>query len=328
MDGKSKNIANKIGIFLVTMFILSVTVFYLSVLAPGDPLQAFYGEGVDRLSEVQQLEARRRLGLDGPIYLRYGHWLVQAVQGNFGLSLQYKEPAINVVRAFIGNTLLLGTVSYVLVFGLAVLLAIVCTLYEDSWLDKAICRIGTLIFYLPTFWLGLLLILIFNVNLGWLPGTGAYDPGESGNIFSRLEHLLLPVTVMVLSHVWYYAYLLRNKLTAETQKDYVLLAKAKGLSRLAIVCRHCLKNVAPTLVSIIAIAANHILGGTYVVETVFAYPGLGKLAIDSAKCHDHNLLMLIVLLTGALVIAAGLTAQGINEELDPRMRIREGGRHV
>ena len=160
--------------------------------------------------------------------------------------------------------------------------------------------------------------------MGWLPGSGAYAPGESQNLLSRANHLILPLSVMVITHVWYYAYIIRNKLLDETRADYVLLAKAKGLSRRTILIRHCLRNVLPTIISVMAVSANHIVGGTYVVEAVFSYPGLGMLAIESAKYHDYNLLMLIVMLTGCFVIASGLAAQAINEQLDSRLQHDEG----
>jgi peptide/nickel transport system permease protein len=314
----------KVLIFIITMFILSVAVFYVSRLAPGDPLQAFYGERVEQMSASEHEAARQRLGLDGPVYVQYGIWLDHAAHGEFGISYKYKEPAVQVVGALLGNTLFLGTIAYTLVFLLAIVLALCCARYEDTWIDKAICKIGTIAYYLPPFWVGLLLILVFNVNLGWLPGSGAYDPGHSQDIVNRLEHILLPLVVMVSGHVWYYAYMIRNKLLHETRQDYVLLAKSKGLSRWGVLCRHCLRNTAPTIVSIMAISVNHILGGTYVVEAVFSYPGIGSLSIESAKYHDYNLLMLIVLLTGAMVIASGLLAQTVNEHIDPRMRITEG----
>lgn len=315
----------KLAVFVIAMGILSIAVFYVSSYAPGDPLQSFYGERVEQMSPAEHEAARQRLGLDGPVYQRYLSWLHHAVQGDFGISFKYKEPALDVIRALIGNTLLLGSISYAIVFILAIGLAVCCALHEDTWIDRAICKIGTIVFYLPAFWVGLVLILLFNVNLGWLPGSGAYDPGQSDNVLNRLEHLVLPMLVMVLSHVWYYAYMIRNKLLDETRQEYVFLAKVKGFSRFYIVCTHCLRNVAPTIVSIMAVSVNHILGGTYVVEAVFSYPGIGRLSIESAKYHDYNLLMLIVLITGALVIASGLIAQAVNERIDGRMKTAEGG---
>ncbi len=312
-------------VFLVAMFILSFAVFFIASYAPGDPLQSFYGERVEQMSAEEHEAARHRLGLDGPVYVQYGHWLANAATGDFGLSFKYKEPAIDVIQAFIGNTLLLGGVSYLLVFLLATVLALCCAMYEGTKIDRAIAHVGTILYYLPGFWIGLVLLLIFNVNLGWLPGSGAYSPGHAGDILDRLEHIILPVIVMIIGHLWYYTYMIRNKLVEEARQDYVLLAKTKGLTRMQVAVRHCLKNTAPTIVSIMAISVNHILGGTYVVEAVFSYPGLGKLAIDSAKYHDYNLLMLIVLLTGAFIIFSGLLAQTINAWIDPRLKVKGGG---
>lgn len=320
-----RTIWGKCLIFIGSMILLSIAVFYISAYAPGDPLQSFYGERIENMQPAELEAARHRLGLDGPVYLRYISWVHNALGGDFGISLKYKESAIEVIRALVGNTLILGGLSYIVVFALAIFLAVCCAMYEGTWIDTAICKIGTFVFYLPAFWVGLLLILVFNVNLGWLPGSGAYDPGQSADVLNRGKHLILPMIVMVLSHVWYYAYMIRNKLLDETRQDYVLLAKTKGFSRLYVVCHHCLRNVASTIISIMAVSVNHILGGTYVAEAVFAYPGLGQLSIESVKYHDYNLLMLIVLITGAMVIASGLIAQAVNERIDGRMKA-EGGR--
>lgn len=317
-------IGKKLLIFVMTMLVLSMAAFYAARLAPGDALQAFYGERVEQMSEEEHEAAQHRLGLDEPIYVQYGIWLDQAAHGEFGISYKYKEPALTVVADLLGNTIFLGLIAYILVFLLAIILALCCARYEDTWIDKVICKIGTAAYYLPPFWVGLLFILIFNVNLGWLPGSGAYDPGHSGDIGNRLEHIILPAAVIILGHVWYYAYMIRNKLLNETRQEYVLLAKTKGLSRWRVLCRHCLRNTVPTIISIMAVSVNHILGGTYVVEAVFSYPGIGNLSIESAKYHDYNLLMLIVLITGAMVIVSGLLAQSVNERIDPRMKITKG----
>lgn len=314
----------KILVFGMTMVLLSLTVFFISRMAPGDPLQSFYGERIEQMSDTEQTAARQRLGLDRPIYIQYCIWMNHAIHGEFGISYKYKEPAAAVVGARIGNTLFLGIVSYVLVFLTAIVLALCCARYEDRWLDTCICKIGTISCYLPSFWVGLILILVCNVNLGWLPGSGAYDPGHSDDIFNRLAHIVLPTAVIMIGHVWYYAYMIRNALLQETRQEYVLLAKSKGLSRWQILCRHCLRSTVPVIVSIMSISVNHILGGAYVVEAVFSYPGIGNLAIESAKYHDYNLLMLIVLITGAVVVAAGLVAQAVNEHIDPRMKVTEG----
>ena len=135
-------------------------------------------------------------------------------------------------------------------------------------------------------------------------------------------HLILPLSVVVLQHLWYYAYLVRNKLLEESRADYVMMAKAKGLSANRILFSHCLPNILPAYISLMSVSVPHILGGTYIVETVFSYPGLGALAYESARYHDYNLLMVLCLMTGIAVMVFNSLGQGLNGRIDPR--IREG----
>jgi peptide/nickel transport system permease protein len=309
--------------FALAMFVLSVVVFYFARLAPGDPLQSFYGDATESMTSAELHAARVRLGLDAPIYIQYIKWFGNALGGDFGLSLKYKMPAMKVVSPLIGNTLILGSTAYVLVFALATGLAIACAANEDSLFDRAVCKIGTAAYYIPAFWLGVVLVLIFSINLKVLPSSGAYDIGKSGDVLNRIRHMILPLIVMILSHLWYYAYMIRNKLLDEIRKDYVLLAKSKGLNKREIIFHHCLRNVAPTIISIMAISIPHVLSGTYIAESVFNYPGLGSLSVESAKYHDYNLLMILVLITGFLVIFSSIIAKTINEIIDPRMKDSE-----
>ncbi len=317
------NIVRRVGLLVLSMFILSVVVFVMARLAPGDPLQSFYGDSLEMMTQAEKDAARARLGLDAGIGTQYIRWIENALQGDFGLSFKYKRPAMSVISPLIGNTLLLGIIAYVLVFALATILAVLCVLYEDRIIDRFICKLGTVFYYIPGFWLGVVLVLIFSVNLGWLPSSGAYDVGKNLDVGNRIQHLILPLFVMIASHLWYYAYMIRNKLLDEVRKDYVLLAKSKGCNRREIVWKHCLRNVAPTIVSIMAISIPHVTGGTVVVESVFNYPGIGNLAVESAKYHDYNLLMLDVLITGFVVFLGSFAAQTINEIIDPRMREME-----
>ena len=196
-------------------------------------------------------------------------------------------------------------------------------MYKRQLLDRALCKIGTVTSCIPEFWLSLVLILIFAVQLRWLPSSGAYDVGKANDAGSRVLPLILPLTVVVLGHLWYYAYMVRNKMLEEMRMDYVLLAKSKGLGRKRILYRHCLRNVLPSYLSIMAISVPHVLGGTYIVESVFSFPGLGTLSYESARYQDYNLLMVLCILSGALVIACNLLAQALSEKIDPRMRAKE-----
>ena len=299
----------KLLIFLVSVWILSVAVFYISRLAPGDPLMSYYGERVEKMSVLEKEEAREKLGLNDPIHIQYLRWVENAARGDFGISFQYKQDVLEVIESRIGFTLILGGTGFIITFAGALLLGVLCAWYEDQWPDKLLCKGGTLLSCIPEFWMALVLILVFAVTLHWLPSSGAYDVGYRDDIGNRIEHLILPMTIVVAQHLWYYAYMIRNKLLEEIRADYVLLGKSKGLSKGEILWKHCLRNILPSYISIMAISVPHVMGGTYIVESVFSYPGIGALSYESARYHDYNLLMVLCMMTGILVIFCNLIGQ-------------------
>ena len=274
-------------IFLISVFILSVAVFYVARLAPGDPLISYYGDRTEKMSPEEREWAMEKLGLNEPISVQYVKWVKNAFHGEFGISFKYKQDVVEVIGGRIGNTLVLG---------------------------------GTISSCIPEFWMALVLILVFSVNLKILPSSGAYSTGNAGDMGDRVLHLIMPLTIVVMEHLWYYAYMIRNKILEEVRADYVLLAKAKGLNKKKLMFRHCVRNVMPAYLSIMAIAVPHVLGGTYVVESVFSYPGIGALSYESARYHDYNLLMLLCMMSGILVIFCNIVSQTINEQIDPRMK--------
>lgn len=313
-------IKQKLLVFFLSVFLLSVTVFYIARLAPGDPLVSYYGDRAEKMSAEERERAENKLGLNDPISTQYIRWLENAVRGDFGISYKYKRDVLEVIGGRIGNTLILGGTGFLLIFVLSLLLGILCAWYEERLLDRIICKAGTAISCIPEFWLSLVLLLIFAVNLKWLPSSGAYTVGRERDIKDRMLHLVLPLLIVVLNHLWYYAYMIRNKILEEVRADYVLLAKSKGLCRRRIMFGHCLRNSIPSYLSIMAISVPHILGGTYIVETVFSYPGIGTLSYESARYQDYNLLMLLCLMSGIVVILCNLTAQAVNEKIDPRIK--------
>lgn len=315
--------ANKALVFVVSVVVLSVAVFYVSRLAPGDPLVSYYGDRVEKMTPAEREAAEARLGLDEPIYVQYIKWVQNAARGDFGISYKYKMDVVDVISARVGNTLVLGGIGFALIFVLSLLLGVLCAWFEDRWPDKILCKLGTVTSCIPEFWLSLVLILVFAVTLRLLPSSGAYSIGKKGDIADRIVHLILPMSVVVLTHLWYYAYMVRNRLLDEVRADYVLLAKSCGLSKRAVMFRHCLRNTLPAYLSIMAISVPHVLGGTYIVEAVFSYPGLGTLSYESARYQDYNLLMLLCMISGVVVIVCSIIAQIINERIDPRLRAQE-----
>ena len=314
----------KLLIFLLSVWLLSLIVFCMARLAPGDPLSAYYGERLEKMSVAEKQQARQRLGLDKPLLEQYGIWLKNALKGDFGISYKYKQPVMEVISQRLGNTLLLGGLGFMFTFGGALGLGLLCAWYEDRWPDRLLCRLGTLTSCVPEFWLSMVLILVFCVLLRWLPSSGAYTVGGSGGAGDRIVHLILPMAVVLAGHLWYYAYMVRNRLLEEVRADYVLMGRATGLSRRCLLLRHCLPNSLPAYFSLMAISVPHVLGGTYIVETVFSYPGLGALSFESARYADYNMLMVLCVITGAVVILCGMIAQAINQRFDPRQRASQG----
>lgn len=310
----------KLLLFVLSVLLLSLLVFCVARLAPGDALVSYYGDRAEKLTAAERAAAEERLGLHEPLLHQYGKWLKNALHGEFGVSYKYKMDVLEVIGARLPFTLILGGGGFVLIFVLALALGTLCAWHEGRALDRVLCKIGTVSSCIPEFWLSLVLILIFSVTLRLLPSSGAYSIGRRGELADRLLHLILPMSVVVLSHLWYYAYLVRNRLLEELSAQYVLLARSKGLARGSVMLRHCLRGVMPSYLSIMAISVPHILGGTYIVESVFSYPGLGTLSYESARYKDYNLLMVLCILTGAVVIACSMLAQGINARIDPRLR--------
>ena len=310
----------KLLIFVLSVLLLSVITFSIARLAPGDPLVSYYGDRVEKMKPEERAWAEEKLGLNQPIHVQYVRWLQGALRGDFGISYKYKTDVLEVIGGRAVNTLILGGIGFILIFSLALGLGIFCAWFEDRWPDRILCKVGTVVSCIPEFWLSLVLILVFAVNLRWLPSSGAYSVGNANDIGDRILHLILPLTVAVLNHLWYYAYMIRNKLLEEIRAEYVLLATSKGLNKRQVLFWHCLRNIIPSYLSIMAISVPHILGGTYIIEMVFSYPGIGTLSYESARYQDYNLLMVLCILSGAIVILFNLAAQIINERIDPRMK--------
>ena len=319
-----KVVLRKIFQCIIAIFILSLVVFYISRLSPGDPLKAYHGNAVERMSMEEKEKARDRLGLNEPIYIQYGKWLKNVAKGDFGISYKYKRDVTSVIKDVYKNTIILGGLAYILTFVGALIIGIFCAIHEDKLIDKIIMTIGNITSSIPSFWIALILILIFGVNLGILPTSGAYSIGNESDIADRMIHLILPLVVLVIGHLWYYGYMVRNKILEEMREDYVLLAKVKGLTKRQVVYRHCLRNIMPSFITIMAISVPHILAGTYVIEQVFSYPGIGTLIFESAKFHDYNMLMVLSLITGIIVLISNMIAQIINIKIDPRMNYQGG----
>ncbi|MBO1265464.1 ABC transporter permease [Proteiniclasticum sp. SCR006] len=308
----------------VTLLLLSIMVFFMARIAPGDPLLSYHGSAVERMSTSEKEESMERLGLNAPMTVQYQKWVKKAMQGDFGISYKYKLPVTEVIGKVALNSILLGGTGYVLVFFLALPLGAFCALREGKFADRVITRAGVVAGSIPVFLISLLMILLFSVMLGLFPASGSGPLGEA-SLGSRIPYLVLPVSTLLLSHIWYFGYVARNLYLEEAEKDYMLLHRIKGLSRRRILLRHGTRNIFPAYLTLMINSAPHLLGGSYIIEAVFGFKGLGSLAFESAKYHDYNLLMLIALLTGTAVIALNMAGEELCGLIHPGMSGRRRG---
>ncbi len=315
-------LAQRLLRLLVMLFLLSLLVFLMARLSPGDPLRSWYGDGVERMSEAEKAAMAHKLGLDQSLPVQYAIWLRGTLTGDLGISLKYKKPVTTVMGNVLLNTVALGVLSYVLTFLIAFRMGQKCALSEGSLRDRWLTRWSITVGSIPSFFLALLLILIFAVQLPIFPTGGAYSYGMKYSLPDRLWHLVLPTAVIVLGHVGYYGLMVRSLLAEETRKDYVLLLKSQGIPKTEIVNRCCTRNILSAMIPTMSMAVPHLLGGTYVVEMVFGYPGIGTLTFESALYKDYNLLMAITLLTGAIVIFCNFFGEILSARVDPRIRER------
>lgn len=292
---------------------LSIAAFLIIHLVPGDPVQQMLGA---RATPATVAEVRHQLELDRPLPEQYLKFISAAVVGNFGESITLNQP----VRLLIGQRavatfwLLLYGVSVALIVGMP--LAVWSAVRRDRWADQAIRLFSTTAFGMPTFWLGLVLALVFGLELGWLPVTG-YTNSFPGMFMS----LTLPAITLGLSLVAIVIRTLRSSMIEVLSSEYIEAARARGLTERRVVVRYGLRNSLGAMITVIAVNIGYLIGGTVVIETVFQIPGLGSLLVESALRRDYTLVMALTLIAGVAVVAVSLATDFIYAMLDPRVRL-------
>lgn len=312
------HLLRRAGEAVLAWLIVSVLVFTLVGLMPGDPLDLLLSADPDITTEdVERL--RTVYGLDTPLWERYLAWLAGALGGDLGFSRLYAQPVTSILAAPLLNTLILMGASLVVGLAIAVPLAVAAARHPGSPLDVGLNLVAFAGFSLPSFWLALLVILLFAVELGWLPAGGVHAVGDP-SLGSRLLHLVLPLLTLSLLTVGTYLRFARGALLEVIGEDFMRTARAKGLSRLGALVRHALPNALLPLVTIVALNLGTLLSGALVVEVVFAYRGMGKLTYDAILANDFNLAMAALLLATALTLACNILADVAYGWLDPRIR--------
>lgn len=301
------------------LFIVSLVTFVVIHEAPGMPAVLV---NPDASSREELAQARTNLGLDEPLPARYLRWLGNAVQGKLGYSYQLRLPVTQLVLDRLPASLLLSGAALLLAIVVAVPLGILSALRPYGLLDYVATLASFAGLSIPVFWFGIILIIVFAVRLGWLPPGDAQTLGAEFSVVDRLKHLVLPAVVLSTAPMAQLMRYTRSSMRATLQQDYLRVARSKGLSEFVVLRRHALKNALIPVVTVIGLLLPATVSGAPVTESVFAWPGMGRLAVDAAFQRDYPVIMGVTLFVSAMVVLTNLVVDITYAYLDPRIRWR------
>jgi len=298
--------------------------FLLLQLAPGDAATVLAGEAGGAPAEYVAA-LRQRFGLDQPVPVQLALYVKNILALDFGYSFRNQSPVLPLILARLSATLLLMGTTLLLSLALGVLLGLLAAVWVRTWKDHLISVAAIIAYAMPLFWIGLMLILLFAIKLDWLPTSGMEDAAafyEGGErVLDIVRHLILPAITLSLFYMALYARLMRATMLEQRGLDYVTTARAKGLAERQITLRHVLRNALMPVITVAGVQVGSLLGGSVVVESVFAWPGLGQLAFQSLFARDLNLLLGIFFLSACLVVAVNLAVDVVYTLLDPRINV-------
>jgi ABC-type dipeptide/oligopeptide/nickel transport system permease component len=293
----------------VTLVGVSVLVFVILRVVPGDPAKMLLPDGAPQ-SAVDELN--RQLGLREPLWVQYGIFLQSVVRGDFGQSFQYRSPALTVVAERLPATIQLTLAAMALTVVFGVFIGIVAAVRQGTGYDYAGTVLAVLGQSLPNFWLGIMLILLFGVTLRWLPTSG----------FQGWSYLVLPSLTLAAYPTALVARLTRSSMLEILSRDYIRTGRAKGLAERMVVLRHALKNATIPVLTVIGLQIGVLLGGAVITESVFAWPGMGKLVVDAIFFRDFPVVQTILIVSATVFVVINLVVDLLYTVLDPRIRYR------
>ncbi len=334
--GMARLVERLIGLVPVLLGV-SVIVFLMITLTPGDPVQIMLGDS--RSSPEQEAALRHDMGLDRPLHERFALFVGNAARGEFGLSFFHRRPVIDVIGERLPATIELTLAALVLSLVIAIPLGVLAAVRKNSWLDRLATVTSLFGVSMPGFWFGILLILLFSVKLGWFPVAGrigyasevpaitgmllpdALLAGRFDSFWQALRHIALPAVTLALPMAAVLMRVTRSSMIEVLRSDYVLFAEAKGLSRARVIGRHALKNALIPTVTVAALETGSLLGGNMIVETVFGWPGLGRLVVEAIFSRNYPLVQAAVLLYAVTYVMLNFLADLLYTKLNPRVRL-------
>ena len=300
-------IARRVVLTLPVLFGVATLVFALIHLVPGDPAQAMLGDGASP-EEIAQL--RTRLGLDRPLAEQYGRYLKGLIRGDLGTSLRTQQPVTAQIAERLPATAELASAAMLVAVALALPLGLIAAVWRGTWVDQSAMALALVGISVPGFWLGPLLALIFAVELGWLPVSGR----------GTLAHLVLPAITLGSALAAILARMTRASVLEELREQYVVAARARGASRLRAVIAHALRNSLIPVVTILGLQLGAVLTGSIITETIFSWPGVGRLLIQSINFRDYPMVQGCILLIAVTYVTMNLLTDLVYGWLDPRIR--------
>lgn len=304
-----------------TLIGVSLITFLLSRLAPGDPIRLYtFGDPYARPEDIAAL--RHALGLDLPLPLQYADWFSRIVHGDFGDSILYHRPALELIAARIPNSLQLAVVALILQLVVGVPLGIVAALNRGKPIDQAVRVFGTVFHAVPAFWFGLILIIVLAVQLRLLPAQGMLTIGKDvWDIPDRVKHILMPALVLALNGIAFYSRIMRTETLEVLHQDYVRTARAKGLFEQAVIGVHAFRNALIPMVTALGGILAALISGALIIEQVFTWPGIGQFTFQSLVGKDYPVVMAGVMISSALLVVSYLLRDLIYSLVDPRVKV-------
>lgn len=307
-------ILRRLAMTLPTLLLVALAVFALMRAIPGDPVQLMLGDAAD---EAQVTALRQRMGLDAPLPLQFARWLGAAAQGDLGQSITNGEPVLPLMAERFQVSAVIVLLAVAAAALVAVPLGLLAAWKQDKTLDVAIVAGATLLLSVPSFWLGLLMLLVFGMKLGWLPVVGYVAFSEDWH--QALSYIVLPAVTLTLIEIGVLTRMSRASAIEVLRLEYVTHARAKGASEARVLLRHVLPNAfAPTL-TLIGLVLGHLLGGIAVLETVFTLPGLGRLLVDAIFARDYPVVQGCLLFTAVIYVLINLLVDLCYPLFDPRV---------
>ncbi|HVU12231.1 MAG TPA: ABC transporter permease [Phototrophicaceae bacterium] len=319
----TRYIAQRLLQAIPLLFVISVLTFLIIYLAPGDAAQMYIDP--NKAPDPAYIErVRLSLGLEQPVYIRYVNWLKETLSGDLGFSFRDRHPVTQEIGDRLPNTLLLGGVSLLLSFIIAIPIGVISAIKRYTLLDYILSTFALAGISIPIFWIALLLIQVFAIQLGWLPATGMNSVRETYTgwqaVIDVAKHMILPTITLSLAQIAGWSRYQRSALLEVLGQDYIRTAEGKGLRERRVLLVHALRNSLIPMVTLIGLSVPTIVTGAFLTETIFGWPGIGRLGVDAVTGRDYPVIMAVTMMSALVIIIGNLLADIAYAWVDPRIR--------